>query len=378
MGKKIIIMGAGIRGRRILTYFRNEGIEVLGFIDNDKNKWNTYIEGIKCYPIDFFKDVANEVVVFISPENTKEIEDSLSIIYPNIRGKKIVDIIGHLPETGGYTKLFPIGHFYNQYPLVEELEDKSGKLYDPEKEIKGINFNVERQLEMLKEMTEQYDRLLPWKNIDDPEESSLRYRYGNDSFSPGDAIGLFSMLQVIKPKRMIEVGSGWSSAVSLDTNETLMGNSIQLSFVEPYPDRLKAILKKSDNVELREENLENIEMEYFQKLDDGDILFIDSSHVSKMGSDVNYLFFDIIPSLKNGVYIHLHDVFSWFEYPMEWIKMGRVWNEQYLLRAFLQYNESFEIVYFQNMMEKKFPEQFVGFPKDKPIHGGSFWMRKIK
>lgn len=81
-------------------------------------------------------------------------------------------------------------------------------------------------------------------------------------------------------------------------------------------------------------------------------MFVDSTHVSKTGSDVNYLFFEIIPRLNPGVIIHLHDIFYPFEYPHKWLKQGMVWNELFLLRSFLQYNDNYEILYFQNMIEK--------------------------
>ena len=165
----------------------------------------------------------------------------------------------------------------------------------------------------------------------------------------------------------------------LDTNETLLNDSIKCSFIEPYPELLQSLLKEGDRIELHIKGLEEVEINYFTQLEEGDILFIDSSHVSKMGSDVNYLFFEILPRLKKGVYVHLHDIFYPFEYPMDWIENGMVWNEMYILRSFLQYNHEWEIVFFQNMMEKKYPDIFLKeWPTKLPIHGGSFWMKKVQ
>ena len=118
-------------------------------------------------------------------------------------------------------------------------------------------------------------------------------------------------------------------------------------------------------------------MDVFSRLRAGDVLFIDSSHVSKVGSDVNYIFFNILPALQTGVRIHFHDVFYPFEYPEQWILNGRSWSEAYLLRAFLQFNQTFEVELFPNHLIRFHPEFF---QKHMPLcvkdPGGSIWIRK--
>lgn len=234
------------------------------------------------------------------------------------------------------------------------------------------------QIAILKKMIELYESIPKWDDISVPNgTSNLRHRYGNSSLSPGDAIGLHCMLRILQPKRMIEVGSGYTSAVTLDTNEYYLDNKIQLKFIEPYPELLQSLLKEEDEIELFTKGLQDIPLDTFEQLEDGDILFIDSTHVSKIGSDVNYLFFQILPRLNKGVYIHLHDIFYPFEYPKHWIYSGMIWNELYLLRAFLQNNNDYEIIFFQNMMEKKHMNIFMEkWPLDSPVHGGSIWLRK--
>ncbi|MGI9484201.1 MAG: class I SAM-dependent methyltransferase [Hyphomicrobiales bacterium] len=127
---------------------------------------------------------------------------------------------------------------------------------------------------------------------------------------------------------MIEIGSGYSSCVMLDTNELFFDNAISMSFVEPYPELLLSLLKSGDeqNIEVHASKLQDTPLEIFAKLDAGDILFIDSSHVSKAFSDVNTIFFEILPNLSAGVYVHFHDIFANFEYPLEWLLQGRAWN----------------------------------------------------
>ena len=114
-------------------------------------------------------------------------------------------------------------------------------------------------------------------------------------------------------------------------------------------------------------------------LEKNDILFIDSTHVSKAGSDVNYILFEILPTLKEGVIIHFHDVFYPFEYPQGWIEKGFAWNEDYLLRAFLMYNSNFELLFFNTYMEQ-FHKTWIAknMPDILKNMGGGLWLRKVK
>ncbi|MNO27495.1 hypothetical protein D3C76_173710 [compost metagenome] len=168
---------------------------------------------------------------------------------------------------------------------------------------------------------------------------------------------------------MIEVGSGFTSVVTLDTNEFYLNSSIELNFIEPNP----KILKVTDKINLIESKLQEVPIEYFEKLESGDVLFIDSTHVSKIDSDVNYLFFEISPHLKKAVYFHIHDIFYPFEYPKQWIMDGMIWNEQYLFESIFTNNSDYSIVFFQNMMEQKYLSVFAEkWPLNLPITGGVY------
>ena len=174
------------------------------------------------------------------------------------------------------------------------------------------------------------------------------------------------------------MGSGWSSAVTLDTNEFYLNNAMEVSFIEPYPDTLNKILKKEDTYEIKKCGLEDVDLSYFEQLEKGDILFIDSTHVSKIGSDVNYLLFEILPRLKKGVYIHFHDIFYPFEYPYEWIKKeGWIWNELYMLRTFLMNNKDYKIMFFFDYLAKKHPEKIRECLNMHNPSGGSIWIEKL-
>jgi len=199
-------------------------------------------------------------------------------------------------------------------------------------------------------------------------------------FNHSDALILYSMLRHLRPQKIIEVGSGFSSALMLDVTDIFFDRCMQFTLVEPYTERLTQLLRSGDqkNIELIEDIVQKVPVSTFQKLDAGDVLFIDSSHVSKVGSDVSYIEFEVLPASEPGVVIHFHDIFRPFEYPMQWIIDGKAWTEAYLIRAFLQYNRQFEIMLFNNYVARAFEafltERMPIFMK-KP--GGSLWLRKL-
>lgn len=218
---------------------------------------------------------------------------------------------------------------------------------------------------------------MPFK---DEKVPGLRYYFLNESYSYSDAIFLYCMIRKLKPKRIIEVGSGFSSCVTLDTNELYFNNQINCTFVEPYPALLKSLINEGDNsnVKIYELKLQDVPLDTFMKLNANDILFIDSTHVTKFNSDVNYVIHKILPALAEGVYIHFHDIFYPFEYPIEWLLEGRAWNEQYILRAFLEYNIKFKIVLFNTYLESVFPDKLKDrFPLLFKNTGGSIWIKKL-
>jgi hypothetical protein len=166
----------------------------------------------------------------------------------------------------------------------------------------------------------------------------------------------------------------------LDTNDRFFNGEINFTFIEPYPEVLHSLLKPNDyKYTIIPKKLQEVDNKIFSSLEANDILFVDSTHVSKLNSDVNKIFFEILVTLQKGVLIHFHDI-SWpFEYPKTWIREGRAWNEAYILRAFLQYNESFEILFFPSYL---FKYQRKCFQEYAPLYlkgvGGNIWIRKVK
>ena len=167
----------------------------------------------------------------------------------------------------------------------------------------------------------------------------------------------------------------------LDTNDIYFDHSIKLTFIEPYPERLYSLFKPGDfeNHTTIVSNLQDTSLDRYKELNENDILFIDSTHVSKANSDVNKIFFEILPILKKGVLVHFHDIFYPFEYPKEWVLgwKGFGWNEDYVLRAFLMYNGQFKIRMFNTFLEHFHEDWFKqNMPDCLKNTGGSIWLQK--
>lgn len=273
--------------------------------------------------------------------------------------------------------VFPLGHYHSPTPNKDEIFAYLQSRKPLEMELQGINLNQENQFRLLNEYAQLYKDLpFPEKQI--PE---CRYYYQNDYYSYADAIFLYSFLRKHKPKRIIEVGSGFSSAVMLDTIDRFFSYRPEITFVEPYPDRLKGLLRSDDKNHTRiiDKKIQEVSSELFSSLESGDFLFIDSSHVVKCGSDMQLLMFDILPFLPPGVFIHFHDVFYPFDYPPEWLKEGRYWNENYFLHVFLSYNCEWDIHFFNTYVAFSFSD----FIKDNmPLcmknPGGSLYIQRKK
>jgi len=244
------------------------------------------------------------------------------------------------------------------------------------KYIPGVDLNEEYQLMLLKEF-ERYYPEIPFTDT----KNERRYYYDNGYYLHSDAIFLYSMIRHFHPRRIIEIGAGFSSAAMLDSVDSLGFQDTMFTVIDPFPDRLKSLLRKEDYLRctIIEKKLEDVDATIVEQLAENDILFVDSSHVCKTGSDVNKIVFEILPRLNSKVLIHFHDVFFPFEYPKPWVldwnSFG--WNEDYFLRAFLMYNADFEIVFFNTFLEHFHKERFMRTMPDCLKHpGGSLWIRK--
>ncbi|MFA5927405.1 MAG: class I SAM-dependent methyltransferase [Patescibacteria group bacterium] len=287
--------------------------------------------------------------------------------------QKIIKKITRGLKLSLFRSAFYPGHFYSPLPSLSEIK-RANMFFDRGKQlIRGISFNEKAQIKLLKDL-KKYSLDCPFP---DTKKKNFRYFFLNDSYSFSDGNVLYSMIRHLTPKRIIEVGSGYSTCLILDTNDLYYNNRMKCKFIEPYPKKVFSLIHEEDRKRVITKPTQKVDLSLFKQLENNDILFIDSSHVSKFSSDVNHLFFNILPRLNQGVYVHFHDIFFPFEYPAEWIKKGFFWNESYLLRSFLMYNSEFEVVFSTNYLSRFYKKQFEStFPSSNKCPGASFWIRK--
>jgi hypothetical protein len=172
------------------------------------------------------------------------------------------------------------------------------------------------------------------------------------------------------------VGSGYSSCAALDIDALHLGSTTRFTFIDPHPELAHELLGPAAAAAILPAKLQDVPLERFQELEPGSILFIDSSHVAKTGSDVVDYLFRILPALRPGVHVHIHDIFYPFEYPRDWIAgQNRSWNEAYLLRAWLHNNARARVLFLTDWFYKCRREQVAArMPLCIPHRGGSLWL----
>lgn len=283
-----------------------------------------------------------------------------------------------------FLRFAPPGSYDSPLPSWRELEGRESVaglgIPGPSS---GLDLNESGQLELLDAFAAYYPQL----PFSPQPQAGCRYHFENGSFVYFDGIVLYSFLRHFRPRSIVEAGSGYSSALMLDCADRFFQAPPALTFIDPFPVTLERILRDEDRRRCRviARPLQEVEMEIFERLEANDILFIDSSHVLKLGSDVGFILFEILPRLRAGVLVHFHDIFANFDYPLPWLRQGRAWNEGYALRAFLQFNRVFRVLMFNDflaerhwpLLREKMPlatRQPAGSPFRNA--GVSLWLRK--
>ncbi|MCA1727482.1 MAG: class I SAM-dependent methyltransferase [Actinobacteria bacterium] len=263
-------------------------------------------------------------------------------------------------------------HFYAPVPDTRSLPDA---LWRDPGELPGVDLRVDAQLELLGELAAHRDSFSGF-----PRAPGVpgRYHVDNGSFEAGDGDALHAILRHLRPRRMVEVGSGFSTLLAAETLAAQDGTGPSLTVIDPHP--TLAIRGVAGVTRLLERPVQRLPLETFADLGAGDVLFIDSSHVLAIGSDVQFLFLEVLPRLAPGVVIHVHDVFLPSEYPREWVmREHRFWTEQYLLQAFLAFNAEFEVLLSLAYLHQRHPDAmeaaFGAYRRDRNAPG-SFWMRR--
>jgi hypothetical protein len=270
----------------------------------------------------------------------------------------------------------PVGHFYS--PLVDYTDESVQCAMQSEEHptTPPDYFGISEE-----EMTHWFDVVAnQYATHPFPERrtSGSKYYYSNPNFPLADALALLAFMVTRRPKRLIEIGAGFSTCAAIDINERYLNGEVEMTFIEPHPELALELIGQDSPYRDRflATKLQNVSLDIFQALGSGDILFIDSSHIAKTGSDVLDYIFRILPCLGPNVLVHIHDVFYPFEYPREWIAdQNRSWNEAYLLRAFMHGNDSVRVLYFSDWFYKcRRPLVAARMPLCISHRGGSLWI----
>jgi hypothetical protein len=251
-------------------------------------------------------------------------------------------------------------------------------------ELVGIDMNDSGQLDLLRrhfpKFRDEYEQIPI-----EPTGEEGGFHLNNRLFAGADALVAYCMIRQFQPRLIIEIGSGFSSL--LLAQAAARNGSSNLTCIEPFPREL--VRKGFPGLQsLIEKKVQDIELEFFSQLESRDLLFIDSSHTVKIGEDVNYLFLQVLPRLKPGVIVHIHDIFLPFEYRRDWVlDEFRFWTEQYLLQGLLTFNSQFEVLMANSYLAHGYLEDLkTAFPSLEKLKttlpnsvrwgGGSFWMRR--
>lgn len=270
-------------------------------------------------------------------------------------------------------------HFYEPIPDTRKLKKD---LWGKKSKLPGININEGGQIELLRSFISKFKK--EYEEIPKSKtKADHQYYRDNDEYASPDGEILWCMIRHFKPKNMIEIGSGNSTYLSAETllkNKKEHGINSVLVAIEPYPN--ETLRKGFPGLsKLITSGVQEVSLQEFEKLKENDILFIDSSHVLKIGSDVQYEYLEILPRLNKGVIVHIHDIFLPAEYPKEWVmKEHRFWNEQYLLQAFLAFNKNFEVLWagsYMHLLHKDLLKNAFDFYNPDTTWPASFWIRRI-
>jgi Methyltransferase domain len=271
-------------------------------------------------------------------------------------------------------------HFYEPIPDVGHLPVT---LWSERSALAGLDLNIERQRALLEVFSSQYRGeydALPRRATGIP----YQFHMANGAIGPVDAEVLYCMIREFRPRKVIEVGSGNSTyltAQALRANEADGAAAAVFAAIEPYPN---AVLKAGfpGLSRLVRGPVQSVPLDFFRALERNDVLFIDSSHVLKIGSDVQYLVLEVLPTLRPGVVIHIHDIFFPAEYPQRLVtREHKFWTEQYLIQAFLAFNSTFEILLAGSYLHLHEPESlskaFSSYSREN-TWPGSLWIRRVR
>ncbi|MBQ9361059.1 MAG: class I SAM-dependent methyltransferase [Lachnospiraceae bacterium] len=373
------LYGAGKCADEVYLWLKKADIPIITIID--KYKVGQFYE-LKIVSPEKVDEEHSDTVLII----TADIAEDYARVFFKDKYKTIIGIqlfkklTYMLPDDAGenfsYSASFPFNHYESPFMQAKDLRFWENTVQGDT--LEDIDTNLERQIGFWRRMEELSDDFFDMTY----KEGKARYNVGNSMFGCCDALALYRVIIDFKPNRIIEIGSGWSTCVMLDADEYRLDYDLRISCIEPFPDRLMGSIKEGDRtkMEIIEDYVQNVPLDYFDCLEQGDVLFIDSSHVVRSGGDIPYEYFRILPRLKKGVMIHIHDMFYPFTYPVDWLRQGRAYNEAYLVRALLSGGSAYRIMYFGDMLQKTGmtheSEECIDKHPELSDRGGSLWLVK--
>lgn len=277
----------------------------------------------------------------------------------------------------GVPARWPAGHYYSPVVSPRTVEEYvRAERRKPVDRIAGVPIDLAAMRELWLQHLD-YVRTTPFR--DEPTEGN-RFHVRGGPYPMGDAIILRMMIRHLQPRRILEIGSGYTTACLLDSITHANLQSVELVCVEPNADRMRSLLWKGDldRIRLLERPIQDVPGDIVDMLGSGDLLLIDSTHVLKTGSDVYHEFFNLLPRLEIGVVIHVHDIMPGFEYPDAWIQQENYsWNECYALRAFLMYNSDFKVKFWNGVFARTFARELKEeCPILFPNPGSAIWIER--
>jgi hypothetical protein len=262
------------------------------------------------------------------------------------------------------------------YSPVPDLSELPADIWTRRSALEGIAFDTEAQLRFV------LDNLSGYLSEFDPAfETGTRYgrfRLRNGAYEEVDCELLYGMVRFLRPRRVIELGSGYSSFVLAHASEVNReaGNTCDYRLFDPYP---RSFIEEGipGLTTYSAAKAQDVPLAVFEALEENDILFVDTTHTVKIGSDVNRIVLDLLPRLTPGVVVHFHDIFLPWEYHRSWIEGEWKWNEQYLIQAFLSMNPSYEVLVSSHALVREHWSEIRGLvPTLREASAPSaFWIR---
>lgn len=266
----------------------------------------------------------------------------------------------------------------DHYSPVPDLRAVPARVLDEPAEMPGVDLRLDASLGFLREQLGPFIREYPLPA--EPPGTEHGYHAGNFMYSHVDAEVLYAMVRHLRPRRIVEIGPGWSSRVIRDALARNAADGVPAPAHRLFdPEPGEAAARIGDARGLEPLTAQAIGADVFAALGEDDLLVIDSTHTVKVGGDVNRLVLEVLPELAGGVVVHLHDFFRPFEYSRAMLMRGHFWQEHHLLQAFLAFNDAFEVLAANHALGRlraaELGEIIPGIPPGT-APGSALWLRR--